>query len=90
MVTGPPNVSGQDLNPGPLSLEESTLLTELMRTDEGELWMQWGFLHCDPHKYQSAHPRAVLYGQNLHPGSGIWSKGPPCDNISGSKVPHIH
>ncbi len=32
-MTGPLTVSGQDLNPGPLSLEESALPTELPRPD---------------------------------------------------------
>ncbi len=34
IVTRPPTVSGRDLKPGPLSLEESALLTELMRPDD--------------------------------------------------------
>ncbi len=33
-MTGPATVPGRDLNPGPLSLEESALLTELTGPDE--------------------------------------------------------
>ncbi len=33
IVNGPPTVPGRDLNPGPLSLDESALPTELMRPD---------------------------------------------------------
>ncbi len=34
IVTRPPTVPGRDLNPAPLSLGESSLLTELMRPDK--------------------------------------------------------
>ncbi len=33
-MTEPPTVPGRDLNPGPLRLEESAFLTELMRPDD--------------------------------------------------------
>ncbi len=33
IVTLPPIIHGRDLNPGPLSLEESAFLSELMRPD---------------------------------------------------------
>ncbi len=34
IVTGPPTVPSRDLNPGPLSLQENALLTELMRRNK--------------------------------------------------------
>ncbi len=37
IVTGPPTLPGEDLNPGPLSLDESPLLTELTRPEYIEL-----------------------------------------------------
>ncbi len=37
MVTRPPTVPGWDLNPQPFNLEESAILTELMRPDN---WLQ--------------------------------------------------
>ncbi len=36
-MTGPPTIPGQDLNPGFLSLEESALLTELMRLSQSKI-----------------------------------------------------
>ncbi len=37
IVTGPPCIPGQDLNPGPFSLVKSALLTDLTRPDNIEI-----------------------------------------------------
>ncbi len=41
IVTGPPTVPGQDLNPGRLSLEESSLLSELTRPEADFHWLKY-------------------------------------------------